>query len=368
MKSKISLTFASLVALTAAASAQTVIDLTGSTAARSAAHNAILATLTTTSYAFNGNAAAGSATRVIYHGTFAGNPYIIRTYWAGSVNGVRDIAQQIQQTQLIDKTVLGTAGGQEIAAPALAPASAETAPEIGFSDVFQSSTAFTSPALAVEDEVGIIPFKWFKNEGASAGLTNMTPLLGRALYGSLGELPLSLFTGTPADSARTVYVTGRNADSGSRITVMAEMGYSVFLDVNQYTFASSAGVITTPTFTGNNGYGSGGNYNVAVLGSTWATADIVSYLGSSDWAGSVGAGAVELTWNGVPYSVQAVQQGRYTLWGYLHQNRMVLTGNSLAFYNALKTSIQGNPGSVLVKDDVDMKVARDGDGAPVFPK
>jgi hypothetical protein len=47
---------------------------------------------------------------------------------------------------------------------------------------------------------------------------------------------------------------------------------------------------------------------------------------------------------------------------------MVLTGNSLAFYNALKTSIQGNPGSVLVKDDVDMKVARDGDGAPVFPK
>ena len=177
MKSKISLTLASLAALTAAASGQTVLDLTGSTAARSATHNAILATLTVNSFAFNGNAAAGSATRVIYHGTFAGNPYIIRTFWAGSVNGVRDIAQQIQQTQLIDKSVLGTASGQEVAAPALAPASAETTPEIGFSDVFQSSTAFTSPALVVEDEVGIIPFKFFKNEAASAGLSNMTCLL-----------------------------------------------------------------------------------------------------------------------------------------------------------------------------------------------
>jgi hypothetical protein len=369
MTSKISLTLASLVVMTAAASAQTVIDLTGSTAARSAAHNAILATLTVNNYAYEGNAIAGNANRAIYHGTFAGNPYIIRTWWAGSVNGVRDIAQQIQQTQLFDKSVTGTAGGLQITtAPTLAPASAETAPEIGFSDVFQSSTAFTSPALAVEDEVGIIPFKWFKNEGASAGLTNMTPLLGRALYGSLGELPLSLFTGVPTDAARTVFVTGRNADSGSRITTMAELGYSVFLDVNQYTFTSSGGVITGSTPTGNNGYASGGNYAQAVLGSTSPGFDIVSYLGSSDWTNALNAGAVELTWNGVPYSESAVQEGRYTFWGYLHQNRMVLTGNSLAFYNALKTSIQGNPGSVLVKDDAAMKVARDGDGAPVFPK
>ena len=325
--------------------------------------------MTITSYAYEGNAIAANANRAIYHGTFAGNPYIIRTWWAGSVNGVRDIAQQIQQTQLFDKTVLGAPGGVQITtAPTLAPASAETAPEIGFSDVFQSSTAFTSPALTVEDEVGIIPFKWFKNEGASAGLTNMTPLLGRALYGSLGELPLSLFTGVPGDAARTVYVTGRNADSGSRITTMAELGYSVFLNVNQSTFTSAGGVITAVTFTGDGGYASGGNYAQAVLGSTWAEGDIVSYLGSSDWANAAAAGAVELTWNGVPYSESAVQQGRYTFWGYLHQNRMALTGNALAFYNALKTSVQANPGSVLVKDDTNMKVARDGDGAPVFPK
>ncbi len=369
MTTKLSLALISLAALAGAASAQTVVDLTGSTAARSSTHAAILATLTVSSYAYEGNAAAASANRAIYHGTYAGNPFIIRTYWAGSVNGVRDVAQQIQQTQLLDKSVLGTLAGQQITvAPTLAAASAETAPEIGYSDVFQSSTAFTSPSLVVEDEVGIIPFKWFKNEGASAGLTNMTPLLGRAIYGSLGELPLSLFSGVAADASRTVYATGRNADSGSRITTMAEMGYSVFLDVNQNTFTSSSGVITAVTFTGNSGYSSGGNYSQAVLGSTWADADIVGYLGSSDWANAVTGGAVELTWNGVPYSAAAVQQGRYTFWGYLHQNRMALTGNALGFYNALKTSLQANPGSLLVKDDANMVVARDGDGAPVFPK
>ena len=126
--------------------------------------------------------------------------------------------------------------------------------------------------------------------------------------------------------------------------------------------------ITARTFSGNTGYGSGGNYNVAVLGSTSPSYDIVGYLGSSDWAGAAGAGAVELTWNGVLYSATAVQQGQYTLWGYLHQNRMALTGNSLSFYNALKNSIQANPGGVLIKDDAAMTVARDGDGAPVFPK
>jgi hypothetical protein len=252
--------------------------------------------------------------------------------------------------------------------------SAETAPEIGFSDVFQTSTEFTAPGLVVEDEVGIIPFKWFKNDPALLpnGLTNMTHLGARTLYGSLGEAPLSLFTGNPADAGTTVYVTGRNADSGSRITVMAEIQYGVFNTLNQSTFTSTAsdgtGSITGITFVGNAGYNSGGDYSRAVLGSTWADGIIVSYLGATDWANAVAAGAVELTHNGVPYSVQNVQQGSYTNWGYLHQNRMTLTGNALTFYNGLRDAVKANPGSLLVKDDANMKAERQGDGAPVTPK
>lgn len=352
--------------LAVAANSQTVVDLTGSTAGRSATHTAILATLSDVTYAYNGTSASG-ATRAIYFGKIGATNYIVRTYWSGSVNGVRDVAQQIQQAEFLAKTTTGTAAGLQLTEPVTkAPASAETAPEIGFSDVFQSTTAFTSPALVAEDEVGVIPFKWYKNKGASAGLTNLTPMLVRGLYGSLGTLPLSQFTGLPADAEKTVYGSGRNADSGTRITAMAESGYGVFLGVTQYQFATAGGAVTAANYTADAGYSSGGNI-AALLGSTWAEGDIVAYLGSSDWSAAITAGGIEMAWNGVPYSTTAVQEGSYTFWGYLHMNRMSLGTEALAFYNALKTNLTSNPGSVLIKE-TDMKVSRDGDGAPVFPK
>ena len=42
----------------------------------------------------------------------------------------------------------------------------------------------------------------------------------------------------------------------------------------------------------------------------------VTYLGISDAASAVSGGAVELTYNGVPYSDVAVQEGQYTFWAY----------------------------------------------------
>jgi hypothetical protein len=219
-----------------------------------------------------------------------------------------------------------------------------------------------------EFEVGIIPFKWFKNDGGAPGLTNMTNLLGRALYSSLGELPLSQFTGVPADSATTVYCTGRNADSGSRVTTLAELGYGVFNRVNQYDGTVVGGAITALTFKGNVGYSSGSGV-AGLLSGTYTGGTVVGYLGASDWASAVSGGATELTWNGVPYSAQAVQEGRYTFWGYLHMNRMTLEGNSLAFYEALRDALKNNPSSVILSDDdTIMKVRREGDGAPVAPK
>jgi hypothetical protein len=354
--------------LIAGASAQTVIDITGSTAGRAAVHNAIIAVLSGETYAHDNASTPTSATRAIYNGTFGGNAYTIRTFWAGSVNGVRDVAQGIQQSQFLATSIVGTAAGQPSVSSPLAPTSAQTVPEIGFSDVFQNSTEFTSPALTIEDEVGIIPFKWYKNDGASASLTNINSLNAQSLYGSLGELAMSQFTGVPADNTKVVYATGRNADSGSRLTVMADIGYGLYTPVNQFTFTVTSGAITANAFAGNSGYGSGSNV-AGVLAATWNTdSAVVGYLGSSDWATADTGGATALSYNGVPYSVQAVQEGQYTLWGYLHMNRMALTGNALAFYNALRNEITANPGALLIKDDVSMKVRREGDGAPIGSK
>ena len=101
-------------ALSSAAQAQTIIDIVGSSAGRSAVHSQILTLLQGETYAYDGTSSASAATRAIYHGTYAGSAVIVRTYWAGSVNGVRDVAQATQQTELFATSVIGNASGQNV--------------------------------------------------------------------------------------------------------------------------------------------------------------------------------------------------------------------------------------------------------------
>lgn len=368
----------SLVSVASAQDASIPVDITGSTAGRSAVHAAIQAVLSGETTVYDGSTASGSA-RVIYKGTFNSKTYTIRTSWSGSVNGVRDVIQGLTTNTFFDPadTDVTTAQGTTAAATSAGQSLASTgnvlgnAPEIGYSDVFQTSTPFTG--LTVEDEVGIIPFKWFKNDGAPVGLNNMTPSLARSLYGALGEQPLMLWTGNSADTS-VVYATGRNADSGSRITTMAECGHGVFPPVEQYTGTVASDEITLSGGSSNSGFSSGSG--VAALlaakapGSSFS---MVGYLGSSDWGTASAGGATELAWNGVTLGTAAgwedkIRNGQYTFWGYLHMNRMALTGDALAFYNALRDQLKSNPGSSLVKDDAAMLVERAGDGSPVAPK
>lgn len=354
-------------ALASTAGAQTVVDLVGSTAGRSAVHNNIVSLLGgagVVSYAYDGTSGSPTrATRAIYRGNYNGNPYIIRTYWEGSVNGVRDVQQQIQQTQLINTSVTGSVGGTFVASPTLAPASAETAPEIGFSDVFATSTGYTAPTT--ESSVAIIPFKWFRNVGSSASVTNMNPILVQQMYAALGQLPTAFWSGNAADQGTYVYAVGRNSDSGTRITTMAESGYGVFREVDQNTATFSGGVVTAIVPSGNGGFSSGGNIK-SVVESTYADGTIVGYLGASDWSTI----APELTWNGVAYSQANLYQGKYTFWGYLHMNTMLNPSSTSnlqsVFFSALRTAISATPGSGL-ETIGSMKVARDSDGGPIYP-
>lgn len=372
MKLKASLfAMAATSALVGSAHSQTVIDITGSTAGRGAVHSQILALLSGETFAWNGGSSASGSTRAIYKGTYSGSPVIIRTYWSGSAAGVRDIANQPQLNlsyfdTSTDTSAGTTSAGVNIASPTLAAASAETVSEIGFSDVFQSSTAFTTNTLVDDTKVGVIPFKFFKNEGASAGLTNMTPGLFNNLYKALGEAPLSMFTGNAADSGTTVYATGRDEFSGTRITTAAETGAGVFSGLNQYT-GTVASNVATLTFVGNGGFSSGSGVST-LLGGTYAGGDIVGYLGATDWASAVTNNAVEMSYNGVTLGSNSdlIRNGQYSFWGYLHQFRMTLTGTSLSFYGDLSTALQAAPGTGLVLIS-SMNVERAADGAPISP-
>lgn len=358
---------AATIALLGAAHGQTVIDITGSTAGRSAVVGRVKALLVGENAAWIGNDVENKANRQIYYGgTYNGNAVTVRLFWSGSAAGVRDVSNAPQlDASYIVSNYAGPAGRNDSAA--LAPASAETVSEIGFSDVFQSSTSFTTNALTDEVNVAVIPFVFMKNEGAAAGITNITPPMFQALFGGLGEAPLSLFTGIAADAGHTVFLTGRNNESGTRITTVANNYYGLNLNGNQF---EGAGDPLTLTYVGNGGYDSGSKV-AAVLGATITGArSVVGYLGTSDGTTAAGLGASYLKFNGVDYSAAAVYNGQYTQWGYLHQSTLLDingTGVTPTFYRGLRDAMIANPGSGTLSLDL-MNVERASDGAVVTPK
>jgi hypothetical protein len=249
----------------------------------------------------------------------------------------------------------------------LAPASSETVSEIGFSDVFQTSTSFTTNTLTNEVQVAVLPFVFMKNDGAPAGLTNMTPALFAAQYGSNGRLRLSMYTGLASDESHIVRATGRNNESGTRITSAANCYYSHNLNLNQF---EGTGDPATLTFVGNGGYSSGSSVATLLGATTAAGSSLVGYLGIADGTTAASAGASYLKFNGVDYTADNVRNGSYSQWGYLHQSTMLDpdgAGVTEAFYRALRDELITNPGSGTL-NLATMRVERSSDGAPVTPK
>ncbi len=363
MKLKRSLLALAVTSGMAATASAVTIDIVGSTAGRAAVYARILDLVDETSSAASGTSLGGS-NQAIIHGTYQGEAVIIRLNFTGSAAGVNQVANQVQ-TNFFAETV-GLSGNTTSVAFSGGNVTS-SAPEIGYSDVFQSTTIFTSPTLAAEDEVAVIPFQFYKTQDGAAGLTNITSQQVRNIYGGLGSAPLSIFTGVATDT-QNVYATGRDALSGTRITTFAETATSQGA-VSQYQPTTSAadgtGSVTLLGSTSPSGYTSG-SFVVNVLNSTFAGGTIIGYLGASDWPAASASNAQPLTFNGVPYSPAAVYEGSYSFWGYLHQFRQNLTGTSLTFYGALRDSLIAAPGNGVLPIG-NMHVARDGDGFSVYP-
>ena len=109
------------------------------------------------------------------------------------------------------------------------------------------------------------------------------------------------------------------------------------------------------------------------IGNANATAGYyISYLTPTDADGiALAHGGVELKWNGVPYSTQNIQEGKYTFWVYEHvfYNAATATANGLAkqFADALANQIKTVDASVagIFLDTV--QVSRQAEGALVTP-
>lgn len=404
MKFKISL-LAGLAALgfasQASAQAPTVINITGATAFRAAAHTAIINILGgtgVTQYGFAGTSIS-NANHAIFSGNIDGQPFIIRTSQSGSTAGIRDVVQANSlvylKTDLVGTADLSISGVQIAASIGAATTANKTETAIArfsFSDVDQAISNNPTPVLPGAP-VGVVPFVFIANVGAPAGLTAMTDQLHEAQW-STGQLPLSMYTGNPADT-KLVLNTGRSNGSGTRATILAETQYGPFRNVVQWggpddntnvAGPEGTGTVSSLALRGNGGYSSNSfvrqnlartSTNVTVDGTPGQDVVIVSYLTLSDAVAisdvsgpGTGVGAKALTYNGVAYSEDNVKNGKYSLWGYQQfYGPIGITGGEQTFFDSFTAAIPAtlNPLSTGIAIP-DMNVTRNGgDGGLISP-
>jgi hypothetical protein len=367
-------------ALAAPAYSQTVVDITGATAFRTAAINAIRAKFNAGGnyqYAHDGTTGnVASANKAIFKGTFQGvsGTTVVRCSWNGSVEGIRALVdanfnpEYYQNVNENFVTAAASGGGETHTSTVGFSKSVEASQsEIAFSDVTKNSTPYAASTLSpATPQCGVVVFTMLTNEGST--ITNVTSKQFRALF-SAGSQPLSLFTGVTADESM-VYAVGRNDGSGTRTAYLAETGYGITNPVTQYLIKTSdssaitalqkvpaggvGGGINDPTSAstvwaqdvdGNGGYFSGSvlrghmgktasNVNVYDVDGTsplqeGGKADLVTWITISDAATARTAGAVFCAFNGVKLDGIAasgstltaadkakVTNGAYTAWGY----------------------------------------------------
>ena len=396
MKSIVKFAAFTFLAAATAASADTEIRFTGSTAFRSAVHAGLLNSFFTAApkYAHsNATGLVGTASKSIWQGSVSGISGIttVRCTWSGSATGIQSVTAGSNVSFLTVATLPGSPGENPSQST-----SENLVANAAFSDVGQGSTIFSSPTLE-DTPVGVVAFTWAVNDSASAhGFDNITAQFARALYAT-GSQPKSMLTGNAADT-KLVYAVGRDTGSGTRITMLAETKYGVFTPLTQFMVTAASDAVTElqvwpvapasggDALGGNGGYtgssgvsgalsnktdtsftlkGAAGN----VLG-TIPSAHLVSWVGISDSNTIVTNGGARLKYEGVSYVGSAddakIQNGLYTAWGYQHLLSATLDTDQTAARDALVTAIDTNIGTAGVASST-MNVGRGEDGGVVGP-
>ncbi len=230
---------------------------------------------------------------------------------------------------------------------------------VTFADQSQDVSAYNS-ATTARVKVAKLPqgtplaalnFAFFANTNFPA--SNITSQVAKALL-EKGNLPLSFFTGNPADTNAGVWITGRDIDSGTRAVTLLETGYGINKAVKQYVANSNNALVLAPATTllgtvvaeGNGGYASGStlrsvvtNPAVTFPANSYTTNYLIGYAGTPD---VISARAKALSFNGVqPYcpssdvstaqgfstTLNGVANGSYSFWSiaYLYSNPTKVT-------------------------------------------
>lgn len=390
-----------IVSLAGAAQSQTMIYLTGSTAARQQVFNA----LTTAGQVFTGAKTGlypagetGSDNTFAVEGNVAGlGDTIYNCSFTGSEAGIAAVANQPLTQSLPNDpngsgpyALPGTPQPSYLTGATIAAMTGATAPgtysDLAMADTSQavSRTSTSVAALHPFGIVGVVTFTFMKGydshpDAASSRLVNV-PV--NAIYQNLiqgDNLNACNYTGNTNDVTDGVAVVGRNFGSGTRAnTFLSGALYPIRGTVSQYAFGSGAQLypVATPgtlTFSGsyaagqnlfdvgNDGFdsGKGVRQDMQTDWNSTSTGIIgIGYLGISDAksaatsADDSGAGhdATYLSYNGVYESDAAVITGEYPyfgtewLYGQVTPSAAALTAGS-----ALQAGIAANVASIAAQ-------------------
>ena len=398
--------FAALAMVTPSFAANYRIGLTGSSAFRSNTHTALISAPLSFTVSANTGSSASSAKYVVYTKAdypTSGDTTVIKTNWTGSVAGIQAVAQQRTDIKWLPDVGTGSVAAGANNAESLAVADGVAA-DIAFSDCFQDSTIFRTPVLT-NTVCGIVQFRMVTNYGPGGvnPINSINYQQTRALY-QTGSLPLSAFTGNPADTAK-VYALGRDPDSGTRVTQLAESGVGANSTVVHYQAGFTGTAVSTlipwPVSTvfgvefaeGNGGYASGGDlaksfrYDtsaVSVNGGANEACYFIAALGKSDVSGTLLTAHTAGTTVGVgPGKVIAFENngddnsdssatiansfinGTNPFWSYLNCMHGTLSAQKQAFYDTLTSTLKASGSSDIVLGN--MKVQRNTDGGTILP-
>jgi len=375
---KISLALAALgvVSIASVAQANTVIYLTGSTAARG---NIYSAALLASGGIFSGAAtvvstgATSSSSQIVYEGTVSGitGTVDLDCSFSGSEAGIGAVAGvPLSQTltSADDPNVPASPGTESFSLPNATPQFLTEAsgwvtkaalgtgvnPDLTMADTSQAVSR-TLPVGATQlvdyGIVAVVPFTWMKGYEASPDapyndLNNVTTAELNQAFADGFLLNANLFTGVPADAADGVAIIGRNLGSGTRVNCLLNAAqYGVTVAIQQYAYGTPAQLYPSATPgtlsfdgsyanatlspVGNDGFDSGGvvQQELNTDGSGQGSVPI-GYVGLSDGKNAlafnsatnsgIGGNPIPLPFNGVLEGDLAVENGDYTYWGSEH--------------------------------------------------
>lgn len=384
------------------------IFVAGSNGDRASTNTAIKNILSGSSTFAGTNADVTKSNFGVFSGTFSGTAVNIYVSYIGATGGVKAVAGN-QTVKFVSGTNAGKNLGNVPDPTVGTNPNQAVVPDFTMSTNFQSTSPYqglyqgTNYATLIDQKVAAIPMKFLGSKGYPGD--NITTQQSQLLF-TTGILPLALFTGSSADQTKLVYATGRNTDAGQRYGQLTESNLSYRTTVVHFKPVISGaasgvggfvvgGTVTShdlwpietvsgvsSEFLGNSGASTGANlapYLTATLsenaytygGSFEATGGYyISYLtvGDSDTI-AIPNGAVELKFNGIPYSVQNVREGKYTFWLYEHvMYKSTFTGFKKTFADTLATRLRTVDGAVAgILLDSNFKVSRDKDGGLVTP-